>query len=58
MHILKSRSTLVPLDRYLDPWTVPNLLFYAARPTPAAIVALSLLRDYDIKFSLEGGGHA
>ena len=50
MHLI---STLTPVARYLDPWTSPNLLFYAAWPMLAAILALYLLRDYDSYFSLD-----
>tara|TARA_E500000305_G_C3922524_1_gene188824 strand:+ start:185 stop:631 length:447 start_codon:yes stop_codon:yes gene_type:complete len=46
-------STLAPIANYLDPWTSPNLLFYAAWPMLAAIAALYLLRDYDTLFSME-----
>ncbi|MEQ8331605.1 hypothetical protein [Nisaea sp.] len=51
-------STLAPVANYLDPWTVPNLLFYAAWPMLAAIAALYLLRDYDTLFSMEAGMEA
>ncbi len=49
MHLV---STLSSMGRYLDPWTSPNLLFFAAWPMLTAIIALYLLRDYDTKFSL------
>lgn len=48
-------STLSPIAKYLDPWTSPNLLFFAAWPMLAAIAALYLLRDYDTLFSMEAG---
>lgn len=51
-------STLTPIANYLDPWTAPNLLFYAAWPMLAAIAALYLLRDYDTLFSMESGMEA
>jgi hypothetical protein len=35
-------------------WAIDKFL----NPGRAAAVALYLLRDYDIKFSLEGGEHA
>jgi uncharacterized membrane protein YphA (DoxX/SURF4 family) len=50
--IMHLSSTLVSFGRYLDPWAGSNLLFYAAWPMLAAIVALYLFRDYDNKFSL------
>lgn len=46
-------STLASYPRYLDPWTSPNLLFYAAWPMLAAIAALYLLRNFDTLWSLE-----
>ncbi len=49
MHLV---STVTSYARYLDPWTTPNLLFFAAWPMLAAIAALYLLRDYDTRFSL------
>ncbi|MEM8686347.1 MAG: hypothetical protein AAGF81_03395 [Pseudomonadota bacterium] len=53
MHLV---STLTSMGRYLDPWSSPNLLFFAAWPMLTAIIALYLLRDYDTKFSLETPG--
>lgn len=47
-------STLASFPKYLDPWTSPNLLFFAAWPMLAAIVALYLLRDFDSLLSLSG----
>ncbi len=47
-------STLASFPKYLDPWTSPNLLFFAAWPMLAAIAALYLLRDFDNLFSLSG----
>lgn len=46
-------STLASYPRYLDPWTSPNLLFYAAWPMLAAIAALYLLRNFDTQWSFE-----
>ena len=51
--IMHAISTLSSFGRYLDPWTSPNLLFFAAWPMLAAIFALYYLRDLDTKFSLE-----
>lgn len=51
--IMHSVSTVSSYERYLDPWVVPNLLFFAAWPMLAAIVVLYYLRDLDTKFSFE-----
>ncbi len=40
-------STLSTIPMMLDPWSSPNLLFYAAWPMLAAIAALYMLRDED-----------
>ena len=53
MHLI---STLSSAARYLDPWTSPNLLFFAAWPMLTAIIALYVLRDYDTRFSLGAPG--
>lgn len=50
MHLI---STLASMPRYLDPWTAPNLLFFAAWPMLAAVAALYALRDFDTKFSVD-----
>ena len=52
--IMHAISTLSSFARYLDPWTSPNLLFFAAWPMLAAIFVLYYLRDLDTKFSLDG----
>lgn len=49
MHLV---STLSSYKMYFDPWTSPNLLFFAAWPMLAAIAALYLLRDEDRLFTL------
>ena len=54
--VMHSVSTLTSMDRYLDPWTSPNLLFFAAWPMLTAIIALYVLRDHDTKFSLGTSG--
>ncbi len=51
MHLV---STLTSMAKYLDPWTSPNLLFFAAWPMLVAIIALYVLREYDTKFTLGG----
>lgn len=43
--IMHAISTLSSYRQYLDPWD--HLLFFAAWPMLAAIIALFLLRDYD-----------
>ena len=40
-------STLSSYNQYLDPYTYPNLLFFAAWPMLAACITLYLLRDAD-----------
>lgn len=45
--IMHALSTLSSFGRYLDPWTSPNLLFFAAWPMLAAIFALYYLRDLE-----------
>lgn len=54
MHLV---STVSSYERYLDPWTAPNLLFFAAFPMLAAIAALYLLRNEDT-FLTWGGKRA
>lgn len=44
MHLV---STIASYERYLDPWTSPHLLFFAAWPMLASIVALYLMREKD-----------
>ncbi len=44
---LHAISTFSSWGKYIDPWTYPNLLFFAAIPMLAACVALWLLRDLD-----------
>ncbi len=50
MHLV---STLLSYERYFDPWTSPNLLFFAAWPMLAAITALYLLREEDTLFTVK-----
>lgn len=45
--LMHAVSTVSAWNKYLDPWVVPNLLFFAAFPMLAAIAALYLLRDED-----------
>lgn len=52
--VLHSISTFSSYAKYIDPWTYPNLLFFAAIPMLSACVALWLLRDYDNLLSVDG----
>ena len=47
--IFHAVSTFSSYNQYLDPFTYPNLLFYAAWPMLAASFVLFYLRDYDTK---------
>ena len=49
MHLI---STLSTYEKYFDPWSSPNLLFYAAWPMLAACAALYLLREEDTKWTV------
>ncbi len=46
--VLHAISTLSSYKNYLDPWTYPNLLFYAAIPMLAACVTVWWMRKYDL----------
>ncbi|CAA0122461.1 Uncharacterised protein [BD1-7 clade bacterium] len=46
-------STVSSWHKYINPWDVPNLLFFAAFPMLAAIFALYLLRDQDTLLALD-----
>lgn len=50
MHLISSLSTY---ERYFDPWTGTNLLFFAALPMLAGCWALWSLRDQDTIFSID-----
>lgn len=50
--IMHTISTLTPMANYFDPYTNPNLLFFAAWPMLAGCVALYVLRDHDTFMSL------
>ncbi len=45
-------STLLSYPKYFDPWSSPNLLFFAAWPMLAAIAALYILREKDTMFTI------
>lgn len=51
---LHTVSTLSSYGAYFDPWTKPNLLFFAAIPMLAACIALWLLRNHDNLLSVDG----
>ncbi|QEG24952.1 MauE/DoxX family redox-associated membrane protein [Mariniblastus fucicola] len=51
--ILHAVSTFSAYNQYLDPWTKPNLLFFAAFPMLAACLALWLLREHDNMLSID-----
>ena len=45
--LLHSISTFSSWGKYIDPWTYPNLLFFAAIPMLAACVTLWMMREFD-----------
>lgn len=47
--IFHAVSTFSSYQQYLDPYTYPNLLFFAAWPMLAACFVLFYLRDHDTK---------
>jgi len=51
--LLHTISTLSTYNKLLDPWSAPNLLFYAALPMLAACWALWALRDLDTYLSFD-----
>ncbi|NJM34000.1 MAG: hypothetical protein HC850_04010 [Rhodomicrobium sp.] len=57
---MHSVSTLSTWQRLIDPYTLPNHLFWAAVPTLAALLALFLLRRYDtlLAFHRENAGRS
>ena len=50
--IFHAVSTFSSYEKYLDPYTYPNLLFFAAWPMLAACFVLFYLRSYDTKLVL------
>ncbi|MEO0458426.1 MAG: hypothetical protein AAF152_17845 [Cyanobacteria bacterium P01_A01_bin.114] len=50
MHLL---SHLVSIPRFLDPYTAPNLLFFASWPMLAACFAVFYLRDLDTLWTVD-----
>jgi hypothetical protein len=51
--ILHSITTIASYKQYLTPFTVPNLLFFAAWPMLATCFALYVLRDQDSMWVVE-----
>ncbi len=51
--LMHTVSTLSTFGRYLDPWSEHNLLFFAAWPMLAALIALFMLRRYDTILSFD-----
>jgi len=50
--LMHAVSTFSSWKQYLDPYTGANLLFFAAWPMLAALVALFLLREHDTLLSV------
>lgn len=50
--LMHAASTFSSWKQYLDPYTGANLLFFAAWPMLAALVALFLLREHDSLLSM------
>lgn len=50
---MHAASTLVSYKHYLDPFTSPNLLFFAAFPMLAGCFALYHLRDLDTRWTIK-----
>lgn len=51
--LMHGASTLVAFPRYLDPFTAPNLLFFAAWPMLAGCFALFWLKDLDTLWTVD-----
>lgn len=51
--LMHAASTLISFPRYLDPFTSPNLLFFAAWPMLAACFGLFYLRDLDTLWTVD-----
>ncbi|MEM7195999.1 MAG: hypothetical protein AAF402_13700 [Pseudomonadota bacterium] len=45
--LMAAAGTLTPFAKYLDPFSGPNILFFAAWPMFAAAIVLFLMRDSD-----------
>ncbi|MEL7314530.1 MAG: hypothetical protein AAFN08_06210 [Cyanobacteria bacterium J06559_3] len=55
--LMHTVSTLASFARYLDPFTTPNLLFFAAWPMLAACFGVFYLRDLDNLWVVEKSSH-
>lgn len=51
--LMHTVSTLSSFPRYLDPFTTPNLLFFAAWPMLAACFGVFYLRDLDTLWTID-----
>ena len=51
--LMHTVSVVSSWKQYLDPWTYPHILFYAAIPMLSACIALWMLRRFDT-LSLDG----
>ncbi|MEM1309572.1 MAG: hypothetical protein AAF892_11260 [Cyanobacteria bacterium P01_D01_bin.71] len=51
--LMHAVSTLASFPRYLDPFTAPNLLFFAAWPMLAACFGVFYLRDLDTLWTID-----
>lgn len=51
--LMHTASTLASFSRYLNPFTPPNILFFAAWPMLAACFGLFYLRDLDTLWTVE-----
>ena len=51
--LMHAISHLVSIPKFLDPYTAPNLLFFASWPMLAACVTLFYLRDLDTIWTLD-----
>ena len=52
--LMHAVSTFSSFNQYLDPWTYPHLLFFAAISMLSACIALWLLRKHDNLLSVDG----
>lgn len=50
--LMHAFSTFASYERYLDPFARPNILFWAAVPVLAAMIALFILRNRDRMWTL------
>ena len=51
--IMHAASTFSSFKQYLDPWTYPHLLFFAAIPMLASCILLWRFRKYDTILSID-----